>query len=247
MPTPQIPKVSSDASLEQLRDCYIGMQRYLTYLLSTLDTLNINRLDAKVIIAETITTDKLQAGSITTDKLQAGAITTDKIDAGAVTAEKITVDELSAISADLGKITAGEVYGAYISSREADYPRAELKSSGDVFAAFYNADNYIAVESDYSGVPSLNFIQGGILRGRLDTISSIMEIVGLGGLVLFASSGDIELSATGVVKFLNWSKLYNDTTDRTLQQDLDDIDSNFAALASLYDSLNARVTALENP
>lgn len=213
---------------------------------------NINKIarslqDIDFIINGTISFDNIKANGITAKNIKAGSITAEKIEAGAVTAEKIQVDELSAISADLGKITAGEVYGAYISSREAAYPRAELKSSGDVFAAFYNADNYIAVESDYSGVPSLNFIQGGTLKGRMDTISSLLEIVGLGGLILFASGGDIQLNATGVVKVQSWNKFYNAATNRTLQQDLDDIDSNFAALASLYDSLNARVTALENP
>lgn len=191
--------------------------------------------------------EKLAADSVQTENLQAGAITTEKIDAGAVTADKITVGELSAITANLGKMTAGEIFGAYIASREAAYPRAELKSSGDVFAAFYDANNYIAVESDYSGVPSLNFFQGGTLKGRLDNLSSIMEMVGLGGLILSASGGDLELNASGVVKVLNWSKLYNDTTNRTLQQDLDSIDSNIVALSSLYDDLNARVTALEGP
>jgi hypothetical protein len=186
-------------------------------------------------------------GTLNVDNIKANGIETKNLKAGAVTAEKITVSELSAISADLGKITAGEIFGAYIASREAAYPRAELKSSGDVFAAFYDADNYIAVESDYFGVPSLNFFQGGTQKGRLDTISSLLEIVGLGGLILFASGGDLQLDATGVVKVQSWDKFYNSATNRTLQQDLDDIDSNFAALASLYDSLDARVTALETP
>jgi len=97
MPTPQFPAIedfyASNAPLEQkvatLYDAYIGISRYLTYLLSALDTLNVSRLDAKVIISETITTDKLAAGS--------------------VTADKISVNELSAISANLGTITAGSL------------------------------------------------------------------------------------------------------------------------------------------
>ncbi|MAK56201.1 MAG: hypothetical protein CML17_10225, partial [Pusillimonas sp.] len=42
-----------------------------------------------------------------TDEIATGAVTEVKIEDGAVTADKITVNELSAISADLGAITAG--------------------------------------------------------------------------------------------------------------------------------------------
>jgi len=96
MPTPQFPGVpdydknkSVEYNLFQLYDAYIGVNRYLTYLLSALDTLNVSRLDAKVIIA--------------------GSITADKIGAGQVTADKIDVAELSAISANLGTIIAGSI------------------------------------------------------------------------------------------------------------------------------------------
>lgn len=242
MPTPQFPSVSDNASLDELRDAYISISRYLTYLLTALDTLNISRLDAKVIIAESITAGKLAADSVETDNLQAGA----------VTADKITVNELSAISADLGHITAGliesiQIYGSYIATRMAAFPRAEMSNTGDLFAAYYDANNYISIQADYFGVPSLNFFQGGNLKGRVDTISSLLEVVGLGGLVLLASSGDLQLEATGVVKVQSWNKFYNAATNRTLQQDLDNIDSNIITLSALYDDLNARVTALENP
>lgn len=46
-------------------------------------------------------------GSIVTGKLAANAVTADKITAGAVTAAKINVTELSAISGNMGIITAG--------------------------------------------------------------------------------------------------------------------------------------------
>ncbi len=62
MPTPQFPAIedfyASNAPLEQkvaaLYDAYIGISRYLTYLLSALDTLNVSRLDAKVIKTGTL-------------------------------------------------------------------------------------------------------------------------------------------------------------------------------------------------
>lgn len=191
-------------------------------------------------------------GNIAFDNIRAESIETQNLKAGAVTAEKITVEELSAISADLGHITAGliesiRIFGSYIATRDGAYPRAEMSNTGDLFASYYNASNYIAIQADYFGVPSLNFFHSGNLKGRLDTISSLLEVVGLGGLVLLASGGDLQLEATGVVKVQSWNKFYNDATNRTLQQDLNSIDNNIIALSSLYDSLNTRVTALENP
>lgn len=149
--------------------------------------------------------------------------------AKSIKADNLSVTELSAITANLGKMTAGEIFGAYIASREAAFPRAELKSSGDVFAAFHDADNYIAVESDYSGVPSLNFIHGGSVLGRIDTSISIFEMIGNGGLVLSAPAGDIDMTPTGFVLVPDWSKLKNSATGHTLQQDLDAIDARLVA------------------
>lgn len=83
----------------------------LRQLLLNLDTLNIRSLNAKVI------------------------------EAGTITADKMNVNELSAISANLGHITAGliesvEIYGSYIATRYNSYPRAELDSTENLFGAY---------------------------------------------------------------------------------------------------------------
>lgn len=71
-----------------------------------------NKLRSKSITslqiqAEAIDTDELAAGAVTSEKIYSGSVTTDKLDAKAVTAGKIDVSQLSAISANLGTITAG--------------------------------------------------------------------------------------------------------------------------------------------
>lgn len=109
MPTPQIPSIPGDANVQQLRDAIIGINRYLNYLLSSLDTLNINRLDAKVITAGSITADKIGANEITANEIKANTITALQIAAGTITADRMLVTELSAISANLGIITAGAI------------------------------------------------------------------------------------------------------------------------------------------
>ncbi len=77
-----------------------------------------------------ITTDKVMDNLVTELKLAGGAVTADKIAANAVTSQKIYAGEidalkvqaaqiyalsLSAISANLGTITAGDIYGVTIS------------------------------------------------------------------------------------------------------------------------------------
>jgi hypothetical protein len=229
MPTPQIPKVSSDATLDELRDGIIGTHRYLTYLLSTLDTLNINRLDAKVIIAESITAGKLAADSVQTENLQAGAITTEKIDAGAVTADKITVGQLSAIAADLGHITAGliesiEIYGSYIATRNGSFPRAEMSNTDDLFGAYFNANESIKIQADYGGGPSLNFIHAGDIVARLDMLLGYLETSAIGNYEINTSSnGNIYLNPGGSgevqIRRPDFSRFKNQSTD--LQTELD--------------------------
>jgi hypothetical protein len=64
-------------------------------------------ITATQIAADTITANQIAANAITATELNANAVTADKINAGAVTAGKISVTELSAISANMGTVTAG--------------------------------------------------------------------------------------------------------------------------------------------
>jgi hypothetical protein len=79
MPTPTFQPPQGQQSTAQLQDWIIKLVRDLNYLLENLDTVNINRLDAKVIIAQTIT------------------------------AVMLNVTQLSAITANMGTLTAGSI------------------------------------------------------------------------------------------------------------------------------------------
>lgn len=61
------------------------------------------------IAADAVTEAKISANAVTQNKIAANAVVAEKIAAGAVTAEKMTVSELSAISANMGHITAGTI------------------------------------------------------------------------------------------------------------------------------------------
>ncbi|KYD09646.1 hypothetical protein [Saccharococcus caldoxylosilyticus] len=85
---------------------------------------NTTIIDGSLIVPESILTNALAANAVTAEKIAAGAITASKIAAdavgaqaiaaGAVLAEHINVDSLSAISANLGTVTAGEMTGVVI-------------------------------------------------------------------------------------------------------------------------------------
>lgn len=67
--------------------------------------------------------------SISAPKIIAGAIMTAHLSALAVTADKINVNQLSAITADMGKLTAGEIVGALIKTSEG-LERTEINNAG---------------------------------------------------------------------------------------------------------------------
>lgn len=203
--------------------------------LQDIDFMINGTLDVNNIRAEGIEARSIKAEAITTEKLQAGSITTEKIQAGAVVADKIDVGELSAISANLGHIVAGliesiEIYGSYISTRRNAYPRCELSSTGNVFAAYTDSNNFIAVNPNYAGVPSLDFKLNGADRLKINVSSGVPEITSLGSMDVMSNGGDIRMSPTGSVTFDNWDKLYSIGIGRTLGDELREIFDRIEAL-----------------
>ena len=66
-----------------------------------------NSISTPKLQANSVDANKIQALAITADKIRANAVTSAKILANSVTAAKIFVSQLSAISANLGTVTAG--------------------------------------------------------------------------------------------------------------------------------------------
>lgn len=177
MPTVTLPTIDQSETdvntvVKQLINVYVQFTEEMTYLLSHLDTKNINEIDGDVLIS------------------------------GTVTAAKIMVDKLSAISADLGTIRSGEIYGTYIASRENAYPRAEMRATDSIFGAYASSGNSITMTPTSSpvGSPQLS-ISGGGNSTVLYQQSSNSLISSSGNLVLSASS-DIDLQA-GFLRSVN--------------------------------------------
>jgi len=78
----------------------------------TSEKIKAGTIEAGDIKAATITSNEIAAATITSGNIASGTITGGNIASGTVTAGNISVSKLSALSADLGTITAGTVTGA---------------------------------------------------------------------------------------------------------------------------------------
>ncbi|MFC5532262.1 hypothetical protein [Cohnella yongneupensis] len=205
MPTPSLPNIGDDPSPRQIYDHLIRLQRELEWLLANLDTLNVRRLNAEVV--------------------EAGTITGDKIAADTITADKIDVSELSAITANLGTITAGlivgiNIIGSYIATAAGTYPRAEMSNTENAFAVHLNANQRLTIEPGVGGTgnPSIVFTEyNGGLKGRIQMYTSFENSL------LIASDGDVRFSVgSGYgVRFPSWSAVKSISPGQTLQAALD--------------------------
>lgn len=168
-----------------------------------------------------------------------GNLDANNIRAKSITANKMNVDELSAISANLGTITAGiirgiQIFGSYIATAEGTYPRTEMDVSGNLIAAYTTATNFLKVLSLYAGSPALLF-DDGLIQGTIATTLGTLAI---------RSNKDLQVSADNNLRLNgsnvyvpSWSSFVNADTSQTLQQALNN-------LQSQINSLDSRVTAL---
>lgn len=92
---------------------------------------------ANEIAANAITSAKIVAGAILSNAIATGAVTADKILAGAVTAAKISVSQLSALTADLGSITAGTITGVLIRTNGGVH-RTEMSNTTNDIRVYLN-------------------------------------------------------------------------------------------------------------
>jgi hypothetical protein len=211
MASVNLPNVEGMTSIDDLRNAVGKMVKELSWLLENLDTRNVNELNAEVIVV--------------------GSITAEQMSVGSVTAEKIDVDELSAITANMGKLTSGEIYGAYIATKEAAYPRAELSSTDNLIGAFVDALNAVTIVANDSGSPALDFISGGVVKGQLNTRLGLLSVEGRPDVEIFADAGKIYLRAATnvIINGSDFSKFKPETSSVTLQ-----------------DALNAKATKSSN-
>lgn len=101
------------------------------------DKITANTLNANRLTAGSVTAREMAAGSITAEKLAANAVTADKLKAGSITSDKLAVRTLSAVSSDLGDISAGNINignGAFTVSRDGDLYAKNGRFEGTIYA-----------------------------------------------------------------------------------------------------------------
>lgn len=133
-------------------------------------------LDGSVLVASSITTDKLAAGSVTAQVIASGAVTTDKLEVGAVKAKHIDVDDLFAqnITAT-GTITGAKLIGAVLSGGSIDI-------SGTFDGYTGASEGYIRTLGDESGSPQLILGMG---ENRIKITDDAMESIVLDGPMIY--------------------------------------------------------------
>lgn len=211
MPVPDISGLPPFADFNDVTVKINDLVQRLRQLLLTLDTLNIRSLHAKVIEAETITGDKIQANTIT--------------------AAKMLVDELSAISADLGKITAGEIYGTYIATRENAFPRAEMSAMDNLFKAMQNANSYVSIDALGGNNSPQVLIKSLLANMVLLMLGNTANISVTGGNLNLHTTENMELTGDEIRIFPNnfrgirvsaFSDIVDDSSGKSLQDILNE-------------------------
>lgn len=159
-----------------------------------------------------------------------GDINFQNVKAKSITADRLTVTELSAITANMGKLTSGEIYGAYIATKEAAYPRAEMSSTNNLFSAKYDADNYVSIDSSIGSAPGISLVS------PLNTLGLASSTTGS------SINADTDLTVSS-----NFGSLYLRTEfGNVVISSFDVIYSTFdgKSVGTIFQELSDRITAL---
>jgi len=165
-------------------------------------------------------------GNLDANNIRANSIETKNLKAGSVTADKIEVEELSAITANLGHITAGlieavEIFGSFIATSKTSYPRCEMSDTEHLFVAYATATKLVKMIAAYFNGPALSFEDNGLSLGLLSTPSDFL-VQGNYGVSVNGGFGPVHLftSSSEGVRVDNWTEFKRDTDGRSLQQEL---------------------------
>lgn len=176
-----------------------------------------------------------------------GNLDVKNIRANSITADRLEVDELSAISANLGHIIAGiiesvEIYGSKIATSRDSYPRAEMSETGALFRVMLSPTAYLEMMPDLtlsgSQTPAIKFVKDGasMVFGYGAANSGQMGIRTNDTTTIIADNG-LEIFSQLIT--LSWSHIMNFSTGRTLQQDINELTD---AIDSLTMALNNKAT-----
>jgi len=120
--------------------------------------------------------------SIDASKFTAGTLSADRIAAASITADKLDVTELSAISANVGTITAGTITGITITGATirtaSSGSRIEMTASPNALIVYDGSDERIRIDPEGLKLHNLgiNFISGSTFKGAFFTETSPNDV-----------------------------------------------------------------------
>lgn len=130
-----------------------------------------------------------------------GNLDVKNIRAQSITADRMDVQQLSAIAADLGTITAGIIYGAYIATSNGTFPRIEFSSVNKLLTAFSDALNHVDVTPSVGGAPGISWTVADVLNAYLQSTPAGPLLTSLGGTqITLQASSHLNLDSSGDVK-----------------------------------------------
>jgi hypothetical protein len=209
-----------------------------------------NAITANAILAGAITAGKIAANAVTATTVAAGAIGAAAIAAGAISADKISVTSLSAITANLGTITAGTVTGVTINGstiNSTDPTNAKnfikivnknLSAEGETGAAGTNRDYYTTMIDN----GQINGTYGRVSTTNARTQEAVWQINRGGVIIDQRNYGGtyIEMSTSGI--FINDTE-FGTTGDGVFLSGIADSDDGINLIPTIH--LNGTRVKLE--
>lgn len=207
-----ISTINQSAEAIKIQASKLELTGYVT--MTNLSTSGQTSIDGGNIKTRTITAAKIASGTITATQIAANTITGAKIASETITADKISVTSLSALTANLGTVTAGSLTSnttisvstnltvgnnIYLNQNVNTTKYIYFNSSNYIRNLYTNSYNYITVNSNYrcalmSGSTSV-YAYGDTGEAGISAAASI----------IFSSYGNGRLEHYGKYYDANWS------------------------------------------
>ena len=207
-----ISTINQSAEAIKIQASKLELTGYVT--MTNLSTSGQTSIDGGNIKTRTITAAKIASGTITATQIAANTITGAKIASKTITADKISVTSLSALTANLGTVTAGSLTSnttisvstnltvgnnIYLNQNVNTTKYIYFNSSNYIRNLYTNSYNYITVNSNYrcalmSGSTSV-YAYGNTGEAGISAAASI----------IFSSYGNGRLEHYGEYYDANWS------------------------------------------
>ncbi len=153
------------------------------------NVINVKNINASNIVTGTLDASKATVTNIDASKITTGTLDAERIAAGTIDATKLSVSTLSAISANLGSVTAGTLTGVTINA-------GTFNSSGDRGSLTISQDSITTTKTTVSGsTTTVNHIEtfGGSMLFDTQVNSTVIDetLINAGSIVVTALGSTI--------------------------------------------------------